>query len=186
MSENLMLKWNALLETEKQQCSLMSEAERFAYFLLLQFKSPYSWGKENPLGADCSGAVCLALNMATGLKVRTTADGLYRLFFKNKKPAENDIRAAFFITRTDVKHGEGRARKGTAIHVAGLVGDGVVLNMGMPSAQVRTLDSLRTEYHFRGCNMEVRGLDRKALEKAAREKRELFGLDEELKQYGLY
>ena len=34
--------------------------------------------------------------------------------------------------------------------------------------------------------MEVRGLDRKALEKAAREKRELFGLDEELKQYGLY
>jgi hypothetical protein len=51
----------------------MSEQDKFIYFLLLQFGSPYGWGKENPESSDCSGAVCLALYAATGLLIRTTA-----------------------------------------------------------------------------------------------------------------
>ena len=50
----MVIKWDKLMENEKRQFEKMSEADRFIYFLLLQFGSPYGWGKENPVGSDCS------------------------------------------------------------------------------------------------------------------------------------
>ncbi|MCR4940689.1 MAG: peptidoglycan endopeptidase [Treponemataceae bacterium] len=179
----MLLEWNILMETEKKQCGKMSEADKFRYFLMLQYRSPYGWGKENPMTADCSGSVCLALMMATGLKVRTTADGLLRKFFTVRSPGKDALTAAFFIARSDRRHGDRVARKGEAVHVAGLLGEGVVFNCVEPCAEIRTLESLRLEYGFRGCDVIIRGLDREALEKASKEGNELFGLDDELKDY---
>jgi hypothetical protein len=45
-----MVKWEKIMETEKRQFENMSEVDKFIYFLLLQYGSPYSWGKENPEG----------------------------------------------------------------------------------------------------------------------------------------
>ena len=179
----MLLEWNIMMETEKKQCEAMSEADKFRYFLMLQYRSPYGWGKENPMTADCSGSVCLALMMATGLKVRTTADGLLRKFFTEKVVSKDGITAAFFLARTDRKHGNRIAKKGEAVHVAGLLGEGVAFNCVEPFAEIRTLESLKLEYGFRGCDVIVRGLNRGALEKASKEGNELFGLDEELKKY---
>ena len=171
------------METEKKQCEKMSEAEKFRYFLMLQYRSPYGWGKENPVSADCSGSVCLALMMATGLKVRTTADGLLRKFFTEKGVSKDGITAAFFIARSDRKHGDRIAKKGEAVHVTGFLGEGVVFNCTEPYAEIRTLESMKLEYGFRGCDVIIRSLNRDALEKASKEGSELFGLDDELKAY---
>jgi murein DD-endopeptidase len=130
------VKWDKVFENEKKQFEKMGELDRFIYFLLLQFGSPYSWGKENPEGSDCSGAVCLALYAATGLLIRTTADDLYRRVFTKANPKVADIRAVFFIDGATGKAG----------HVAGLVGDGVALNSQEGGARVWSLEGLSMDF----------------------------------------
>ncbi|MFP3041737.1 C40 family peptidase [Treponema primitia] len=151
------IKWDALFLNEKKQFEKMTEAERFIYFLLLQYGSPYGWGKENPESSDCSGAVCLALYAATGLFIRTTADDLYRRVFTVVNPAQQGIRAAFFID----------GNTGKAGHVAGLVGDGVILNSQEGGARVRSLDGISAWFWNQGASTAVRGLDRAALVRLA-------------------
>jgi len=63
----MLIRWNNLIENEKRRFERLNEVDKFIYFLLLQFGSPYGWGKENPDTSDCSGAVCMALFAATGL-----------------------------------------------------------------------------------------------------------------------
>ena len=75
------IKWEELMKNEKSQFEKMNEHDKFVYFLLLQFGSPYGWGSENPITSDCSGAVCMALYAATGLLIRTTADDLLKRIF---------------------------------------------------------------------------------------------------------
>jgi hypothetical protein len=40
------IRWDKVFENEKRQFEKMNEADKFVYFLLLQFGSPYVWGKE--------------------------------------------------------------------------------------------------------------------------------------------
>ena len=101
-----MIRWNSLMENERRQFERMSEADRFAYFLLLQFGSPYGWGNENPERSDCSGAVCMALFAATGFLLRTTEDDLLKRVFTKINPRAGDIRAVFYITKKSQKHGD--------------------------------------------------------------------------------
>jgi murein DD-endopeptidase len=177
------IKWNALMEIEKKQFEKMSELDRFIYFLLLQFGSPYSWGKENPEGSDCSGAVCLALYAATGLLIRTTADGLLKQVFTKINPRAGDIRAVFYITKKDKKHGDGYAASGTATHVAGILEDGVILNSQEPYAKVRRITDVSDWFQKSGHEVVVRGLDRAALERLAQEGKSRYGLDAEFSRY---
>jgi murein DD-endopeptidase len=184
------IKWDALFENEKRQFEKMTEGDKFIYFLLLQFGSPYGWGKENPESSDCSGAVCLALYAATGLLIRTTADELYRRVFTKPNPRPEDIRAVFYITKQDKKHGDdgSLAAAGTAVHVAGIVEEGVILNSQEPSnqrfgARVRRVSDVSDWFQRNGHEADVRGLDREALEKMAREGKTLYGLDPEWRRY---
>jgi murein DD-endopeptidase len=163
------IKWDKVFENEKRQFEGMNEAERFVYFLLLQFGSPYGWGKENPESSDCSGAVCLALYAATGLLIRTTADDLYKRVFTAKSPHRSMIRAAFFVEE----------KTGKAVHTAGLVDDGVVLNSQEPGARVRTLTDMAVWFRDRGSSMAVRGLNREALENSAKGGKTRYSLDPE-------
>ncbi|AEF83455.1 NlpC/P60 family protein [Leadbettera azotonutricia] len=166
------IKWDAIFKNEQRQFEKMSDAEKYIYALLLQYGSPYKWGQENPEGADCSGTVCLALFMATGLLIRTTADDLYKRFFTVKEPKAGSIRAAFFID----------GKTGTATHVAGLAGEGIALNAQEPGARVKTIKELSDWFWQRGSSTAVRGLDRQAFERLA-EKGNQYGLDEQLSLY---
>lgn len=177
------IKWEKLMENEKKQFEKMSELDKFVYFLLLQFGSPYSWGKENPEGSDCSGAVCLALYAATGLLIRTTADGLLKQVFTKVNPRASDIRAVFYITKKDKKHGDGFAASGTATHVAGILEDGVILNSQEPYAKVRRITEVSDWFQKQGHEVVVRGLDREALGRLAGEGKNRYGLDAEFTKY---
>ncbi|AEF85100.1 hypothetical protein TREPR_2189 [Treponema primitia ZAS-2] len=177
------IKWNNLMENEKKQFEKMNELDKFIYFLLLQFGSPYGWGKENPESSDCSGAVCMALFAATGLLIRTTADDLYKRVFTVVNPRPTDIRAAFFITKKSGKHGDGYISAGTATHVAGFLEDGVILNSQEPYAKVRRITDVSDWFQRNGHEVAVRGLDREALVRLAGEGKNRYGLDSELNRY---
>ena len=166
------IKWDALFKNEQRQFERMSEAEKYVYALLLQYGSPYKWGEENPEGADCSGSVCLALFMATGLLIRTTADDLCQRFFTVKEPGAGTIRAAVFID----------GKTGKAAHAAGLGVEGIALNAQEPGARVKTVKELSDWFWRRGASTAIRGLDRRAFEGLA-EKGNQSGLDGQLSLY---
>jgi murein DD-endopeptidase len=178
-----MINWKKIFEVEAEQFKKMTEQEKFIYFLLLQYRSPYLWGKELPDGADCSGSVCLALAAAIGKIVRTTADELYRKFFTVKNPGVTDIQAVFFIAQYDRPHGDRVLRTGEVGHVTGVIAEGVVMNVVEPKGDIRLISSLRNSYSLRGFDMEIRGLDRKAFVAAADAGTTLFGLDTEFAEY---
>jgi murein DD-endopeptidase len=177
------IKWDDIMKNEKRQFENMSEPERFVYFLLLQYGSPYGWGKENPESSDCSGAVCMALYAATGLLIRTTADDLYRRVFTKTNPRPGEIRAVFYVTKKDTRHGDRTAAAGTAVHAAGMVGDGMVLNSQEPYAVIRRVSDVSDYFLKSGHEAAVRGLDRGALAKLAKEGKTRYGLDDEFTKY---
>jgi murein DD-endopeptidase len=177
------VRWEKIIENEKRQFENMSEADKFIYFLLLQYGSPYSWGKENPEGSDCSGAVCQALYAATGLLIRTTADDLYRRVFTKVNPLPSDIQAVFYLTKKDKRHGDRAATPGTAVHVAGILEDGIILNSQEPYAKVRRITDVSDWFQRNGHEVVVRGLDREALAKLAGEGKTRYGLDGEFSHY---
>ena len=174
-----MINWKKIFEVEEKQFGEMGEREKYVYFLLLQYRSPYLWGKELPSGADCSGAVCLAIAAATGKIIRTTADGLFKKYFTVKNPEIDDIQAVFFVTQYDRQHGDRLAKRGEVVHVAGVIHEGVVMNVVEPKADIRLTSSMRHSYSLMGCEMVIRGLDRKALDEGEKAGEDLFGLDPE-------
>jgi len=178
-----MIKWDNLMKNEKAQFEKMNEHDKFVYFLLLQFGSPYGWGKENPVTSDCSGAVCMALYAATGLLIRTTADDLFKRVFTKINPRNGEIRAVFYVTKKDKKHGDGYVSAGTATHIAGFIDDGIILNSQEPYAKVRHITEVSNWFQKEGHEVYVRGLDREALARLARDKKTVYGLDEEFKHF---
>ena len=177
------IRWNILMENERRQFEQMNEHDRFVYFLLLQFGSPYGWGKETPEASDCSGAVCMALFAATGLLVRTTADDLYKRVFTKPNPRQGEIRAVFYLAKKDQRHGDRMVAAGTATHVAGFVDDGVILNSQEPFAKVRRVNDVSDWYQRNGHEVAIRGLNREALGKLSGEGKTVYDLDPEFKRY---
>ena len=177
------IKWNAISECEKRRFEKMNEYERFIYFLLKLFGSPYGWGKETPYSSDCSGAICMALFAATGLLIRTTADDLYKRVFTVTHPKPNQIRVIFCIARKKVQHGDRTVYPGTATHIAGIIEDGIIFNSQEPYAKVRQLIHVSDWYQRNGYDIAVRGLDREALASLAAAGKTKYDLDPEFSQY---
>ena len=177
------IKWENLMKNEQAQFEKMNEHDKFVYFLLLQFGSPYGWGKENPISSDCSGAVCMALFAATGLLIRTTADDLLKRVFTKVNPRGGDIRAVFYVTKKDKKHVDRYVSAGTATHIAGFVDDGVILNSQEPYARIRRVADVSTWYQNNEHEVLVRGLDREALARLAREGKTVYDLDKEFHHF---
>ena len=177
------IKWDALSECEKRKFERMNELQRFIFFLLKLFGSPYGWGKETPETSDCSGAVCMALYAATGLLIRTTADDLYRRVFTLVNPRPNQIRAVFCIAKKKVQHRNRTVSAGTATHVAGILEDGIIFNSQEPYAKVRRIIDVSDWYQRNGYEIAIRGLDREALERLAREGKTVYDLDPEFLRY---
>lgn len=75
---------------------------------------PYVWGGSSSNGSDCSGSVCSAVSRSLGIRLRVTADELYRRFFTENVKSfcnSNFLYAAFFLDA-----------QGRAVHVAGWCG----------------------------------------------------------------
>jgi murein DD-endopeptidase len=176
------VKWKEVFDLERVQFEAMNESEKFVCFLLLQYKSPYLWGCETPEGSDCSGAVCMALYAATGMLIRTTADDLYKRVF-TRRNAIGGIRAAFFVTNDSRKRDSVLVPADTAVHVAGILDEGVILHSADGGARVRSLQDISSWFLRDGCRTEIRGLDRAAIEKLAREGKTVYGLDKEFQKY---
>jgi len=179
------IKWEKIAECEKRKFDKLKENEKFIFFLLKLFGSPYGWGKENPEITDCSGSVCMALYAATGLLIRTTADDLLKRVFTKVNPQQGDIRAVFFVAKKYKKHGEGYAVAGSAVHVAGIVDDGVIFNASSlePFAKVRRLNDVSDWYLRNGHDVIIRGLNREALAQLAAERQTVYELDTEFWHY---
>ena len=177
------IKWDSFSAFEKVKFERMNETDRFIYFLCKQFGNPYGWGKENPVTSDCSGAICMSLYAATGLLIRTTADDLYKRVFTKVNPRKEDIRAVFFITKKDGRHGDRMVAAGTATHVAGFLDDGIILNSQEPYARVRRVSDVSDLYQRNGFEVAVRGLNREAFEKLAVEGKTVYDLDTEFWKY---
>jgi len=107
----------------------------------------------------------MSLFAATGLLIRTTADDLYQRVFTVINPKPNQIRAVFFITKKDQKHGDRMVAAGTATHIAGILEDGIILNSQEPYAKVRKIIDVSDWYQRNGYEIAVRGLNREALER---------------------
>lgn len=159
------IRWGRLAEALKSRHESLSERERFALFLATQ------WGRavggEGERGTDGAEGVRLALCAATGLVARGNVDDLMQEVFTRKNPASDEIQAAFFVTRKDRLREGQVARKGTATHVAGVVGRGVVVSFEYPRAAFRTLDELWSLCGLWDYDLRVRGLDRGALERVS-------------------
>jgi murein DD-endopeptidase len=115
--------------------------------------------------------------------IRTTADDLYRRVFTKINPRATDIRAVFYLTKKDKKHGDGYAASGTATHVAGILEDGIILNSQEPYAKVRRITDVSDWFQRNGHEVAVRGLDREALAKLAAEGKTRYGLDPAFTRY---
>lgn len=180
--ENHNLRMRLMLETEKGLVEGLTETERYRYFLgRMQFLK-YESGCENLTSSDCSGSVCLALLLATGCAIRVTADALFRKYFTKKNPEKTDIQAAFFITLYDRKLGNRVYKENEVCHVAGLCGRDVVLNCVEPYSELRSLSDMKPFYQANDYRIVVRGLDRKALQKANDDNQDLFGADYQFEQ----
>jgi murein DD-endopeptidase len=108
--------------------------------------------------------------------------------FTKINPRPGDIRAVFYLTKKDKRHGDRAASPGTAVHVAGVLEDGIIFNSQEPSnqrfgARVRRITDVSDWFQRNGHEVAVRGLDREALAKLAREGKTRYGLDSEFSHY---
>ena len=177
------IKWDSFSAFEKSKFEKMNETDKFIYFLCKQYGSSYGWGKENPVTSDCSGAICMSLYAATGFLIRTTADDLYKRVFTKINPRAGDIRAVFFITKKDGRHGDRMVAAGTATHVAGILDDGIILNSQEPCARIRRITDVSDWYQRNGHEVAVRGLDREVLARLAAEGKTVYDLDPEFSKF---
>jgi len=143
-----------------------SEEECFRFFCLMLVGAQYGWGAENIVNVDCSGSVSFPL-WAIGYDWRTTADSFYRELFIDRSNGydEKKIQAVFYIADTDRKHGDRTVKRGTAVHVTPVVGQGIVVDATWgKEVRLRTLLSAIGEHKAYGTDPVIRSLDRDLLE----------------------
>jgi len=175
------ISWVRLAEAQRSRFAGLSEQERFAYFLAVQCGR--SIGDNGDRCGDGAAGVGLALCAATGIRVRADADRLMREVFTGKNPGSDEIQAAFFVTRKDRTENNRVARKGSATHVAGVVGRGVALSFEYPRAVFRTLEELWSLCSLWDYDLRIRGLDRAALVRGAQEGAGLYEMEGSFVEY---
>ena len=177
------IRWVRLAEAQASRYEAFCERERFAYVLAMQYGREVSGDGEDRSGADGARAICVALAAATGLAIRATPERLMNEVFTERNPPGTSIQAAFLVTRKDRSDGERIARKGTATHVAGVVGRGVVLSFEHPRSCFRTVEELWTLCGLWDYDLRLRGLDREALARVAGESATAGDTDVALGEY---
>jgi hypothetical protein len=123
--------WAQYAAVMEEKIGMLSEAEKYRYWVTNLIGTPYRWGEEGPLGTDCSGTISFALWMM-GYDLRTTADAFLHKIFTIEKDWYDDkyAQAVFYLTREEQRHGDRVVPAKYAVHVTPLVGQGVVVNAG--------------------------------------------------------
>jgi murein DD-endopeptidase len=103
--------------------------------------------------------------------------------FTKVNPRAGDIRAVFYLTKKDKRHGDRPAAAGTVVHVAGILEDGIILNSQESYAKVRRVTDVSDWFQRNGHEVAARGLDREALAKLAAEGKTRYGMDAEFSRY---
>ena len=177
------LSWQRIAKANESRFAEFDERKRFALALLQFYGTPYRWGSETPEGSDCSGSVCFALAAATGFACRMTADALYRTAFTAYGSGPAGIQAAFFVARMDMREGGSLVPAGMVTHVAGIVAEGIALNLTEPAGRLREVSDLRRVYDVLGYDLVLRGLDRDAYADLATPVGEAKGFDRSFSEY---
>lgn len=162
---------------EKEQVKKMSMEDRYRWFLLSYWNNPYLWGQENAEGADCSGAVSFAIIGATGFKIRTTANGLYKNIFTQQP---NGIDAVFWKTKIERKYPQKTYAPGSIEHIAGIVDRNVILNMTWPKAKLESLPEAIIKAEKDQYEIDIRGIDLDACKKYS--ERMFYGIGKKLQE----
>jgi murein DD-endopeptidase len=103
--------------------------------------------------------------------------------FTDQFPKTDQIRAVFFITKKNQKHGDRMVAAGTATHIAGILENGIIFNSQEPYGKVRQIVDVSNWYQNNGFEVAVRGLNREALARLAREGKTAYNLDAEFHSY---
>ena len=177
------LSWQRIAKANESRFAEFDERKRFAFALLQFYGTPYRWGNELPEGSDCSGSVCFALAAATGFACRMTADALYRTVFTVYGAGPAGIQAAFFVARMDKREGGALVPAGMVTHVAGIVAEGIALNLSEPAGRLREVSDLRRVYDGLGYDLVLRGLDRDAYSDRAKPVGAAKALDRSFRAY---
>lgn len=122
---------NPYLEIDKQ--SRMVQFRQFA-LELVDAKQGYEWGKETPIGADCSGTISYPL-IRMGYKVRVTAQEYFSsMFDQTSMPFYDDKDidtpyAAFYFPLEQRKSMGGMTKEDyDIVHVAPMIENGVLID----------------------------------------------------------
>ena len=165
-------------EIEAIQFEGMNTNDKFRQALIWYWNNPYLWGEENAEGADCSGAICFALMVATEKPIRLTASGLYYEIFVDQISPDN-LGVLFWTTRKRLVYPGKTYEIGDICHVAGFVGDHVLLNMTPPKAKFETLwDVCRDGVITDDYELDMRGINWPAFHKISDS--HTWSLDEKL------
>jgi hypothetical protein len=126
-----MVEWAEYAAVMQSKVELLTPAEQYRFWCTNLVGAPYRWGEEGPLGTDCSGVISFALWMMD-YDVRTTADEFLRKVFLEHAGGfdSTEAQAYFYVTTETRQHGPQIVEPGVAIHVAPVVGEGVVVNAG--------------------------------------------------------
>ena len=125
----------------------------FRYWCKFLIDVPYTWGKENMFGTDCSGTVCWAL-LRMGYNIRTTADVLMKKVFTRTVLDEdaprhyNQVRCVFYVDED-----------GKAIHATPVMGRYVVLDAGADGIRLETAIHVRQVFESNNKRALWRELD---------------------------
>lgn len=131
----------------------------------------YEYGKETPIGADCSGIISYAL-LRMGYKIRATAQDFFNSIFIQDATAgvreywQRNIIALFFHSRRAwYKVDVGWQPPGSVVHVAPLVGENVVLHADVEKDAIYTINvrALIDKYDYWGNDFQWRAIDMDAL-----------------------
>ncbi len=136
-------------------------AKDFRYYVLrlIDAEKGYEYGKETPLGADCSGTISYPL-IKMGYKIRTTADELCRKIFTDRVAEKDEldldrIMAVFYVMNKPwTKLSGEKMPVGTVRHVTPVVGRYVVCDADWGRDQIilKTAKDVRMQFEGIGAN----------------------------------
>jgi cell wall-associated NlpC family hydrolase len=173
-----MIEWAEYAAVMQSKIETLSKPEQFRFWCTNLVGAPYRWGKEGPLGTDCSGIISFALWMMD-YDVRTTADVLMREVFSGEADRydRKEAQAYFYVTTEARQHGSRIVEPGVAIHVAPVVGNGVVVNAGdfVTLSMARSIGAWFEQH--RQARAELRTLDWPALRELSNSGRACWGVD---------
>ncbi len=144
----------------------LAKAFRHHIFHLVDAEEGYEYGRETPIGTDCSGTVCYPL-IKMGYLIRTTADELYRKIFTRLISEKNEldldrILAVFYVMKKPWEKLSGKKMPARTVrHVTPVIGRYCVVDADWKRDEiiVKTAKEVRVQFEAIGAEAVWRELN---------------------------